>query len=98
MENQRRKMIPGLVIFGVIVLLLAGSLALPKEEILPIENRKAAALPAFSMEDWVTDDYPERLQSYVDDRVALRQTWISAKCFVDEMLLGMTEECGILLG
>lgn len=98
MENQRRKMIPGLVIFGVIVLLLAGSLALPKEEILPIENRKAAALPAFSMEDWVTDDYPERLQSYVDDRVALRQTWISAKCFVDEMLLGMTEESGILLG
>lgn len=91
-------MFPSVVILGIICVISLMSLFAPKQEMLTLENRKASSMPSFSFADWVSGDYQERLQNYVNDHVAFRQKWIDLKCFVDEMFLLKTEEDGILLG
>lgn len=95
--NQWR-MVPAVCLFLLLAVLGICSLALPKENMLTIENRRATAFPSLSWEDVLSGDYQEQLQDYVNDHVALRQNWISFKCFVDELFFGKTEEDGILLG
>ncbi len=89
------------LVFTVVLLLLVISLLTilrPGPELLYRENRKAASRPFFSMDTLWDASYGEGLSSFLDDRVALRQFWIDAKCFIDEMILEMTEENGILIG
>ena len=85
-----------------IVLLLAvlgiTSLAFPKESMLTIENRKAATFPSFSWDDWISGEYQEKIQTYVNDHIAFRQRWITFQCFMDELVFRKTEENGILMG
>lgn len=98
MIRKPEKYIPGITALTLPLLLLLGSLLAPSQELLPVENRKAASMPAFSLDSWLSGDYAEGIQSYVNDHVAFRQGFIQAKCFVDELLLMQTEEDGILLG
>lgn len=98
MRSKLWTMFPSIMIFGIICLLSLLSLFAPKQEMLTIENRKAASLPSFSLADWIAADWQEGLGNYVDDHVAFRQEWINLKCFVDEMFFLQTEEDGILLG
>lgn len=91
-------MLPGVVALGIVCVVSLMSLSAPKQEMLDIENRKAASMPSFSLEAWISGDYQERFQNYVNDHVAFRQEWINLKCFADELLLLQTEEDGILLG
>ena len=98
MIRKPEKYIPGITALTLPLLLLLGSLLAPSQELLPVENRKAASMPAFSLDSWLSGDYAEEIQSYVNDHVAFRQGFIQAKCFVDELLLMQTEEDGILLG
>ncbi|MBR6381079.1 MAG: hypothetical protein IKS07_05330 [Lachnospiraceae bacterium] len=71
---------------------------LPEPDLLYRENRKAASRPSMAVESLIDGSFGEALTAYVDDRVALRQFWIDAKCFVDEAILRKTEENGILIG
>lgn len=98
MIRKPEKYIPGITALTLPLLLLLGSLLAPSQELLPVENRKAASMPVFSLDSWLSGDYAEGIQSYVNDHVAFRQGFIQAKCFVDELLLMQTEEDGILLG
>lgn len=91
-------MLPGVVTLGIVCMVSLMSLSAPKQEMLDIENRKASSMPSFSLEAWISGDYQERFQNYVNDHVAFRQEWINLKCFANEMLLLKTEEDGILLG
>ena len=89
------------LIFAAAALILAAllsTLLLPGPDLLYRENRKAAAMPYFSVDALWDASYGEGLDAFLEDRVVLRQFWIDAKCFMDEMLLGMTEENGILIG
>ncbi len=90
-----------LLILSAAALILAAvlfTLLLPAPELLYRENRRAASRPYFSAETLWDASYGEDLSAFLEDRVVLRQFWINAKCFMDEMLLGMTEENGILIG
>ena len=74
------------------------TLLLPGSDLLYRENRKAASKPFFSTASLYDGSYGEALSSYIDDKLVLRQFWIDAKCFLDEMVLMKTEENGILIG
>ena len=83
------------------VLIIAAALLtllLPGSDMLYRENRKAASKPFLSADSLYDGSYGEALSSYLNDRLTLRQFWIDAMCFIDEMVLMKTEENGILIG
>ncbi len=70
----------------------------PRAQLLERENRKAASAPSMTAEELINGKYGKGLSTHINDNVALRQFWIDACCFIDEMILMKTEENDILIG
>ncbi len=98
MKQKQWTMVSTICIVLLLAVLGITSLAFPKESMLTIENRKAATFPSFSRDDWISGEYQEKIQTYVNDHIAFRQKWITFQCFMDELVFRKTEENGILLG
>lgn len=95
-ESHNRSLIAATA-FMVIAASLATAI-LPKPDMLYRENRKAASRPHLFADALLDGSYGDDLTSYINDRTALRQFWIDAKCFIDEIIFMKTEENGILIG
>ena len=76
----------------------AVNLVWPKHDVLELENRKAAALPAFRVQDVLDGSWQAGLGRWMQDRIALRDVWVNTQRAVDETLFAKAEENGILLG
>ena len=76
----------------------AVNLVWPKRTQLEMENRKAAALPAFSVSAVLDGSWQKGLGTWMQDQVALRDGWVNTQRAVDETLFAKVEENGILLG
>lgn len=76
----------------------AVNLVCPKRSLLELENRKAAALPAFRVQDMLDGSWQAGLGRWMQDQIALRDVWVNTQRAVDETLFAKVEENGILLG
>ena len=90
---------PALLLLAV---LLAGftllNLFWPKRETSELENRRLAQLPAFSLKALADGSWTSGFASYMQDQIALRDTWIDLESDANALLLQKAEEGGILLG
>ena len=74
-----------------------GSVIAKDQEFSANENRFLAKLPALDWNDVVRGDFQEDLESYLNDHILGRDTWISIKTRVQK-LLGDTDIGGVYLG
>lgn len=95
----RRAAVPLLALFFV---LLFGFSVMnffwPKRTELPLENRKAAQFPTFTVESLLNGRWAASFSTWMQDQFALRDQWINLQRAADELLFQKTEEGGILLG
>ena len=70
----------------------------PKRELSELENRKLAQMPAFTVNSFLNGQWQKSFATYWQDQVAFRDGWINLESAVNSLVLGKTEESGILLG
>lgn len=81
--------------------MLAGCAAiyyiLPQKEYSVIENRSLETKPEWTLEDFLTGDYQERYETYLNDQMFLRDNWVSLAAAM-ERLAGKKEVNGVYIG
>lgn len=70
----------------------------PKRSQLELENRKAAQLPAFSVQALLDGSWQSGFARWMQDQFSFRDAAVNAERAVDEVLFRKVEEGGILLG
>ncbi|MGN0974746.1 MAG: DHHW family protein [Gemmiger sp.] len=70
----------------------------PKRENSELENRKLQQFPEFSLSGFLSGDWGEQFGAYLQDQFALRDSWINAESFLNEIVFQKVEESDILYG
>lgn len=83
-----------LLLFGFSLL----NLFWPKRTELAMENRKAAQLPAPTVQTLLNGQWAGAFSVWMQDQVAFRDQWVNLQRAADELLFQKAEEGGILLG
>lgn len=78
----------GLVVFNFFI---------PKETFSEQENRYLATVPKFKMDDLVSGEYAEGLDTYINDHFVARNFWLKLNSFV-QISEGKTENNGVYIG
>lgn len=78
--------------FGIVNLLW------PKRTELVLENRRAAAFPAFSVASLLNGSWQSGFSTWMQDQFALRDSWVNLQRATDEIAFQKVEEGGVLLG
>ena len=55
-------------------------------------------MPAFTVKSFLNGQWQKSFATYWQDQVAFRDGWINLESAVNSLVLGKTEESGILLG
>lgn len=95
---MRKIKITGILLFCAV---LAGcaviSYIMPQKEYSVIENRSLEAKPEWTLDDFLTGDYQEHYETYLNDQMFLRDSWVSLAAAM-ERLAGKKEVNGVYIG
>lgn len=82
---------------GVLLLALITFIVMPNERFSQLENRVLQAMPKFSWQSFVTNEFSDQAERFIADQFPLRDQWIALKSFGEQMR-GQRENNGIYKG
>lgn len=86
------------VFFGLVLLFAVATFLLPKRTNLELENRRAAAFPAFSVGSLLNGSWQSGFTAWMQDQFVLRDAFVNFQRAADEVVFQKVEEGGVLLG
>ena len=81
---KKTKLIPALAFLLVIGFLSVGGWLAEDREFSENENRYLAEKPKFSIDNFMSGKFQEKLESYLNDQMLLRDQWITIKTAVQK--------------
>lgn len=92
--NRRLKRISGRIFLGLLILGMVAGIVLPDLAVSVTERRKLAQLPEISIDNILSDDFSDSLETYLLEQFPGRDIFRMIKTEFDTMVLGKTDSNG----
>lgn len=86
-----------IIFMTVWIILILLNIILPKQSFSEQENRYLTRFPQFNFEDFISGEYSEELDNYINDNFIFRNFWLKLNSFV-QTSTGKTEINGVYIG